>query len=61
MEDRLEKMVRDLIARYVDAKPKRISLKLSDDRSEIRISGEGLEESLEYSLTIPFTSFARGL
>ena len=61
MENGLKEMVRDLIARYIDAKPKRISLRLSDDRSEIRISGDGLEERLEYPLIISFTSFVRGV
>lgn len=60
MEDRLERMARDLIAQYIDAKPKMISLKLDDDGSEIWISGDGFEEILEYLLAISFTSFARG-
>ena len=63
MSKKAGELVKDLIARYIDRKPGKISLKLSwnDDRSEIRISGNGLDERVEYPLTISFTSFAQGV
>ena len=62
MSEKAERLVKELIARYMGRKPKTISLKLSwDDRSEIRISGYGLNERVEYPLTISFTSFAQGV
>jgi hypothetical protein len=56
-------VVKELVSNYVKAKPNRISLRLDweDNRSVISIYGENLEESVEYSQTIDFTSFAHGV
>ena len=56
-------VVKELVSKYVKAKPNRISLRLDweDNRSIISIHGESLKESVEYSQTIDFTSFAHGV
>jgi hypothetical protein len=56
-------VVKELVSKYVKAKPNRISLRLDweDNRSVISIHGESLKESVEYSQTIDFTSFAHGV
>jgi hypothetical protein len=58
-----ENIVKELVSKYVKAKPNRISLRLDweDKRSVISIHGENLKESVEYSQTIDFTSFAHGV
>jgi hypothetical protein len=58
-----EDVVKELVSKYVKAKPNRISLRLDweDNRSVISIYGENLEKSVEYSQTIDFTSFAHGV
>ena len=63
MSGKHEELVKDLIARYIGRKPEKISLKLAwdDDRSEIRISGDELDERVEYPLIISFASFAQGV
>ena len=62
MSEKAEELAKDLMARYMGRKPKTISLKLSwDDGSEIRISGDGLDERVEYPLTISFAGFAQGV
>jgi len=55
--------VKELISRYIQGRPTRISLKLySDDkRSTISITGDSLERTIEYPETIDFTSFAHGV
>ena len=60
MERKTEELVKDGIARCMNRKPKMISLKLTrDDLSEIRIAGEGWDESVNHLFTISFTSFMR--
>ena len=56
-------VVKELVSQHVKAKPSRISLKLDwdDNRSVISVYGENLKESVEYSQTIDFTSFAHGV
>jgi hypothetical protein len=55
-----KKVVKELVLKYVKDKPSRISLKLNwdDNRSVISIYGDSLKESVEYSQTIDFNSFA---
>jgi hypothetical protein len=59
----VKNVVKELVSKYVKAKPNRISLRLDweDKRSVISIYGENLKESVEYSQTIDFTSFAHGV
>jgi len=56
-------VVKEFVSKYVKAKPTKISLELNwdDKRSVISIRGEHLKESVEYSQTIDFTSFAHGV
>jgi hypothetical protein len=56
-------IVKELISKYVKAKPNRISLKLDWEynRSIISIQSKSLKESIEYKQTIDFTSFAHGV
>ena len=56
-------VVKELISKYVKAKPNRISLRLDweDKHSVISIYGENLKESVEFPQTIDFTSFAHGV
>ena len=58
-----KEIVSELISRYIKAKPRRISLKLNwnDKSSLINLKGENLDETVEYSHTIDFTSFANGV
>ena len=62
-EEGPEETVKKLVARYIPAKPKRISLKLywADKRSLINLKGSDLDENAEYSQVIGFTSFAHGV
>ena len=55
-----KEIVSEFISRYIKAKPTRISLKLNwnDKRSLINLKGYNLDETIEYSHTIDFTSFA---
>ena len=56
MSEKAGELVKDLMARYTGREPKTISLKLSwDDVSEIRISGDGLDEK-GWSILSPFLS-----
>lgn len=67
MEKGVEKnpteIVRELVSRYIPAKPKRISLKLywDDKRSLIGLKGDNLDQTAEYFDVIDFTSFAHGV
>ena len=56
-------IVKELVSRYIPAKPKRISLRLywSDNRSLINLKGNHLDETAEYFQAIDFTSFAHGV
>jgi hypothetical protein len=56
-------VVKEFVSKYVKAKPTMISLELNWEgkRSVISIRGEHLKESVEYSQTIDFTSFAHGV
>jgi hypothetical protein len=56
-------IVKKLVSRYISAKPKRISLKLywDEKRSLINLIGDNLNQKVEYSQTIHFTSFGRGV
>lgn len=58
-----KELVKELVSKYVKARPNRISLKLDweDKRSVISIHGQGLNESIEHPQTIDFTSFAHGV
>ena len=58
-----KEIVSELISRYIKAKPRRISLKLNwnDKRSLINLKGENLDETVECSHAIDFTSFADGV
>ena len=55
--------VRGIVFKYISEKPARITLRLfwGEDRSIITIKGEGLDEKVECSGTVPFTPFAHGV
>jgi hypothetical protein len=55
--------IRELIFQYIQTKPRRISLKLDweNKNSSIRINGDSLDKTAEYSGAIDFTSFAHGV
>jgi hypothetical protein len=57
------KIVKRLVSQYIQAKPRRISLKLywEDKRSTISISGDNLNQTIKNPQTIDFTSFAHGV
>ncbi len=59
----LKEVVRRLVSERIKARPKRITLRLSweDKKSSTRLLGDGLDETIEYQGTIPFTPFARGV
>jgi len=67
MEKYIEKdpreLVKELVSRYLPAKPTKISLKLNwdDKRSLINLRGVNLDQTAEYFDTIDFTSFAHGV
>jgi len=56
-------IVKELVSRYIPAKPERISLKLQwgDKRSSISLRGDNLDQTVEYSEVIEFTSFGGGV
>jgi hypothetical protein len=56
-------IVKELVSKYISAKPARITLKLDwpDKRSLINLKGDGLNETAEYPKSIDFTSFAHGV
>ena len=58
-----KKIVKELVSRYIKAKPIRIRLKLnySNDNSSISIKGKDLDETVDYHNAIDFTSFANGV
>ena len=58
-----KEVVRRLVSERIKARPKRITLRLNweDKKSSIRLLGEGLDETIEYHGTIPFTPFAYGV
>jgi dGTP triphosphohydrolase len=58
-----KEIVRELVSQYIQAKPRRISLKLywEDKSSTIRINGDNLNQTIEHPQTIDFTSFAHGV
>jgi hypothetical protein len=58
-----KEIVKEIVSRYIQAKPRRISLKLywEDKRSTISVNGDGLNEKIEHPQTIDFTSFAEGV
>jgi hypothetical protein len=67
MEDFTKKepreIVKELVSRYIPAKPTKISLKLNwnEKRSLINLKGDNLDQTAEYFDTIDFTSFAHGV
>jgi hypothetical protein len=63
MEKNPAKIVKELVSQYIQAKPRRISLKLywDDKRSLISINGDNLNQIIEHPQTIDFTSFAHGV
>ncbi|MDI6826833.1 MAG: hypothetical protein QMD36_06690 [Candidatus Aenigmarchaeota archaeon] len=58
-----KEIVKELVSRYIPAKPTRISLKLYWDerRSLINLKGDDLDQTAEYFGTMGFTSFAHGV
>ena len=58
-----KEVVRRLVSEHIKARPKMITLRLSweDKKSSIRLLGDGLDETVEYQGTIPFTPFAYGV
>ena len=61
--DDLKGVVRRLVSERIKARPKRITLHLNweDKKSSIRLLGDGLDETVEYQDTIPFTPFTHGV
>ena len=59
----LKEIVKELVSKYIKAKPTRIRLKLnySDDNSSISIKGKDLDETVDYHNAIDFNSFANGV
>ncbi|MEM3833330.1 MAG: hypothetical protein QW128_07060 [Thermoprotei archaeon] len=62
-ERKSREIVKELVFYCIQAKPKRISLKLDwkDKRSFLIIKGDNLDKTTECSGTIDFTSFAHGV
>jgi len=62
-ERKPREIVKEVISKYVQEKPKRISLKLhwDDERSTIKINGDNLNQTIEHPQAISFTSFAHGV
>jgi len=58
-----KEVVKELISKYVQTKPARISLRVywDDKRSTISINGNELNQNIEHPQTIDFTSFAYGV
>ena len=58
-----KEIVKELVSKYMKAKPRRIRLKLNykSDNSSVSIQGNDLNETVEYRSTIDFTSFANGV
>ena len=58
-----KEIVKELVSKYMKAKPRRIRLKLNynSDNSSVSIQGNGLNETVEYQSIIDFTSFADGV
>jgi len=54
--DDSKEIVKRLVSERIKARPKRITLRLSweDKKSSIRLLGDGLDETVEYS--VPFLS-----
>lgn len=63
MEERPKEIVNKLISKYIKDKPRGITLKLDwdDKRSIVDVRGNGTDQTVEYSQTIDFTSFAHGV
>jgi len=58
-----KEIVKELVSQYIQAKPRRISLRLywEDKRSSISLNGDNLNHTIERPQTIDFTSFAHGV
>ena len=58
-----KEIVKELVSKYMKAKPRRIRLKLNynNNKSLIDIKSNDLDETLEYDGVIDFTSFANGV
>ena len=56
-------IVKELVSKYIEDKPRRITLKLDwkDDRSLISFRGDSLNETVGYDQCIDFNSFANGV
>jgi len=58
-----KKIIKELVSLYIQAKPRRISLKLFSNgkHSTISINGDDLNQTIEHPQSIDFTSFAHGV
>jgi len=63
MEEKPKDIVSKLVSKYIEEKPNRITLKLAWDNknSIVNIKGDNLNEAVEYSGLIDFTSFTNGV
>lgn len=64
MEEEPREIVSKLVSKYIQEKPSKITLKLGwdDKKSTINIKGDkNLNEAVEYSGAIDFSSFANGV
>ena len=63
MKENPKEVVKKLVSKYIQEKSRQISLRLywKDKKSAISVKGEKLDETIEYPITIDFTSFAHGV
>ena len=62
-EKKPKEVVKELVSKYVKAKPSRITLRRDwkNKRSSINIKADNLDETAEYPQSIDFNSFANGV
>ena len=62
-ENKSNEIVKELILKYIKNEPRRILLKIDWDhgKSKIKLKGESLDKTVEYSENIDFNSFAYGV
>lgn len=62
-EEEPKEVVNRLVSKYVKDRPSRITLRLdwNDKRSSISVRGNCIDQTVEYTRTIDFTSFAHGV
>jgi len=63
VEEKPKEIVRRLVAKYISEKPSRIILRLdwNNEKSSISVKGNNLDQTVEHTQTMDFTSFAHGV